>query len=238
MSTKETLRAVLAGNPWFRGLPEALSEAILTHGLVRHLIDEIVYSTGDPPNGLFALISGEIRVIQTTAAGRSALLLIASPGVWFGEVAMIDGQPRSSDAIAVGEASVLQLSPPVFRRLIADNSQHYAAFAQLVCEQYRKAVEYIVTTANLPLPVRLAQRLVGLAHAHGHKSGSSVVIDLRLSQETLAETVGVSRQTLNRALKALEAKGMVSVAYSALTIQDAAALEALARSRTLPDTFK
>lgn len=126
----------------------------------------------------------------------------------------------------------------MFRRLTADNSQHYAAFARLVCEQYRKAMDYIVTTMSLPLPVRLAQRLVGLRHAHGRENGDGMIIDLHLSQESLAETVGVSRQSLNRALKAMEAKGIVSVGYSSLTIRDAVALETLARSRMLPDALR
>jgi CRP-like cAMP-binding protein len=238
MATSETVREVLARNPWFRALPGALAAGILEQGMVRTLIDEVVYAAGDPPNGLFALISGEIRVIQTTAQGRSALLMIASPGVWFGEAAMIDGLPRTSDALAVGRARVLQLSPAVFRRLTAENSNHYAAFARLVCEQYRKAMDYIVTTADLPLPVRLAQRLVGLAQAHGRREGEAVVIGLRLSQESLAETVGVSRQTLNRTLKGLEAQGLISVGYGALTIRDPAGLEALARSRTLPEGLR
>ncbi|MHB8528102.1 MAG: Crp/Fnr family transcriptional regulator [Caulobacteraceae bacterium] len=238
MATKQGVREVLARNSWFRGLPVALAEGILAQGLIRRLTDEVVYASGDPPNGIFALISGEIRVVQTTAAGRSALLMIASPGVWFGEASMIDGQPRSSEAVAIGQASVLQLTPVVFRRLTSDNSEHYAAFARLVCEQYRKAMEYIVTTANLPLPVRLAQRLVGLAHAHGREDGGGLRINLRLSQQSLAETVGVSRQSLNCALKALQARGMVSVGYGALTIRDTAALESLARSRTLPDTLR
>jgi CRP/FNR family transcriptional regulator, cyclic AMP receptor protein len=227
MSTKRITREVLAGNPWFRALPAALAEGILAQGLIRRMTDEIIYAAGDPPNGIFALISGEIRVIQTTAEGRSALLMIASPGVWFGEAAMI-----------VGQAVVLQLSPAVFRRLTSDNSRHYAAFAGLVCQQYRKAMEYIVTTANLPLPVRLAQRLVALAQTHGLQDRGAVIIDLHLSQENLAEMVGVSRQSLNRALKALEAKGMVSVGYSALAIRDGAALETLARSRMLPDALR
>jgi CRP/FNR family transcriptional regulator, cyclic AMP receptor protein len=233
MATKEAVRDVLRGKPWFRDLPDALVDAILSQGHIRHLTDEIVYATGDPPNGLFALISGEIRVTQTTGEGHSALLMIASPGVWFGEAGMIDGLPRTSDAVAIGQATVLQIDPGLFHRLTLDNSQYYAAFARLVCEQYRKAMDYIVTTMSLPLPVRLAQRLVGLAHAHGRETGDGVTIDLHLSQESLAGTVAVSRQSLNRALKALEAKGMVSIGYSALTIRDVAALDALARSRML-----
>jgi CRP/FNR family cyclic AMP-dependent transcriptional regulator len=233
MATQEAVRAVLRDNPWFRDLPDGLAEAILTQGHIRRLTDEIVYAAGDPPNGIFALISGEIRVTQTTAEGRSALLMIARPGVWFGEAGMIDGLPRTSDANAIGQTTVLQMDPGMFHRLTWDNSQSYAAFARLVCEQYRKAMDYIVTTMSLPLPVRLAQRLVGLAQAYGRETNDGVTIDLHLSQESLAGMVAVSRQSLNRALKALEAKGMVSVGYSALTIRDIAALEALARSRML-----
>jgi CRP/FNR family cyclic AMP-dependent transcriptional regulator len=238
MPSPRALHDILSNNPWFRALPPGLAEDILLQGQVRRLTDELVYAAGDPPNGVFALISGEIRVIQTTAGGRSALLMIASPGAWFGEAAMIDGQPRSSDAVAVGRASVLQLSPSVFRRLTADDSARYAAFARLVCEQYRRAMDYIVTTSNLPLPVRLAQRLVGLAHGHGLASGRHTAIDLHLSQESLAQMVGVSRQTLNRGLKALEAKGVIAVGYASLTLIDGPALERIARMSPLPDGLR
>lgn len=237
MANPQAVREVLERNPWFRGLPPTLAAGIVAEGLVRRLTDQVVYAAGDPPNGLFALIAGEIRVIQTTSEGRSALLMIASPGAWFGETAMIDGQPRSSDAVAIGEATVLQLSLPAFRRLTADSGEHMGAFARLVCEQYRRAMDYIVTTADLPLPVRLAQRLVGLAHGHGRREDGGVRIALRLPQETLADTVGVSRQTLNKLLKAMERQGLVAVGYGAITIRDSAGLEALARSRTLPESL-
>ncbi len=234
MAMQPTTAEVLAGNPWFRALPEGLARSILDQGRIRRLTDEVIYAAGDPPNGVFALISGEIRVIQTTPEGRSALLMIASPGAWFGEAAMIDGLPRTSDAVAVGRAVVLHLTPAAFHRLTADSREHYAAFARLVCEQYRRAMEYIVTTANLPVAIRLAQRLVGLAQAHGHRSSAGVTIDLRLSQETLAEMIGVSRQTLNRAARTLETQGIITAGYRTVTVTDPVALEALARRRTLP----
>ena len=235
MAKEASVWGILQRNAWFRGLPPALADGILAEGLVRTLEDQLVYAAGDPPNGLFALISGEIRVVQTSAAGRSALLMIASPGAWFGETAMIDGEPRSSDAFAIGHATVLQLSPTGFRRLTADSSENYAAFARLVCLQYRRALDHIVTTSNLPLITRLAQRLLGLAHGHGRAMRDGLVIDLRLSQETLANTVGVSRQTLNRALKGLEVQGVISVGYGTVTVLNPSALETLAREETLPE---
>lgn len=235
MTDTGRLREVLERNAWFRGLPAALAQGILAEGRLRRFDDQLIYAAGDAPNGLFALISGEVRVVQTTQEGRSALLMIGSPGVWFGETAMIDGEPRSSDATAYGRVELLHISPAAFRRLTADNAAHYAAFARQVCDQYRKAMDFIVTTSSLPLRVRLAQRLVGLARGHGKAVRGGVAIDLRLSQETLADTVGVSRQTLNRALKRMETEGMISVGYGAVTVRDAAALEAVARSLSLPE---
>lgn len=237
MAVAGDVEAVLAQNPWFRDLAPALARGILAEGLVRRVTDHVLYAAGDEPNGLFALIAGEIRVIQTTAEGRSALLLIGSPGVWFGETAMIDGRPRSSEAITVGAATVLQLNPAAFNRLATANIAHYAAFARLVCDRYRDAMEHIVSLSNLPLAVRIAQRLLGLARGHGKPTEGGVRIGLHLSQEQLAETVGVSRQSLNRVLKDLEARGLIAVGYGAVTLRDPAALERLARSRTLPETL-
>lgn len=234
MMAPGTLREVLSLTPWFRGLPPDLAEGLLRLGRVRRWTDERVYAAGDAPNGLFALISGEVRVSQTTAGGRAALLMIASPGVWFGEAAMIDGKPRTSEAAVVGATTLLQVSPPAFHQLTAHSGPNMAAFASLVCDQYRRAMDYIVETAGLSAPVRLAQRLAELVRTHGRPGVSGVMIDLKLSQESLAEMVGVSRQTLNRLLKGLETDGVVALGYRALTVKDSAALEALARSRTLP----
>ncbi|MCI3132434.1 Crp/Fnr family transcriptional regulator [Phenylobacterium aquaticum] len=234
MMTPDALQEVLSRTPWFRGLPPDLAEGLLRLAQVRRWTDETVYAAGDPPNGLFALISGEVRIAQTTASGRAALLMIASPGVWFGEAAMIDGKPRTSEAAAVGAATLLQVTPSAFQQLTAHSGPNMAAFASLVCDQYRRAMDYIVETAGLSARVRLAQRLAELVRTHGRPGAGGIVIDLKLSQESLAEMAGVSRQTLNRLLKALEADGVVALGYRALAVRDPAALEALARSRTLP----
>lgn len=234
MMTPDALNKVLSLTPWFRNLPPSVAAGLIRMGRLRRWVDETVYAAGDPPNGLFALISGEVRISQTTSSGRAALLMIASPGVWFGEAAMIDGKPRSSEAVAVGVTTLLQVTPSAFHQLTADSGRNMAAFASLVCDQYRRAMDYIVETAGLSAPVRLAQRLTELVRTHGRPGAGGIVIDLKLSQESLAEMVGVSRQTLNRLLKGLEADGVVALGYRALTVRNPEALEALARSRTLP----
>jgi CRP-like cAMP-binding protein len=227
---KSALRAVLERNPWFAALPPALSAGILREARLRRLDGDTVYREGDAPNGLYALIEGEIRAVQTTPEGRSALLLVAGPGAWFGESSMLDGKTRHSDAFAVGKASVLQLTPAAFARLTRDDTAHYACFVQLLGMQYRRAIDYIVNTANLPLPVRLAQRLAGLGRRHGRKTPGGILIEAKLSQTDLANTLGISRQTLNRQLKKFEADGLISVGYAELTLRRPAALERLAHA--------
>ena len=227
---KTALRAILERNEWFAGLPPALATGILREGRLRRLDGDTLYREGEPPNGFYALIEGEIRAIQTTAEGRTALLMVASPGAWFGESSMLDGGMRSSDAFAVGKATILHLTPAAFARLTANDTAHYACFVRLLSIQYRRAIDYIVNTANLPLPVRLAQRLTGFGRAHGRKTAAGLVIDLKLSQTDLANTLGVSRQTLNRQLKIFEAKGLISVGYATLTLRKPAALARLAHA--------
>lgn len=227
---RNELHHILSRNAWFRDLPDALAEGILVEGRLRQVDDETIFRTGDEANGVFALISGQIRVTQMTSEGRAALLMIATPGAWFGESSMLDGKTRSTDAVAIGKAVVLQIGRAGFARLTHNNPAHYAPFVQILCERYRKALDHIVHTSGLPLTVRLAQRLADLGRGHGRKEKSGLVIDLRLSQEELAGSLGVSRQTINKALKDFERRGLIAVGYASATLLKPAALEKLARA--------
>lgn len=224
------LREILAGNPWFRGLPQMLAEGILSEGRVRWFEDQAIFRTGDEANGVFALLSGQIRISQTTSEGRAALLMVATPGAWFGESSMLDGKTRSTDAAAIGKTALLQIDRAGFARLTRNNPEHYAPFVQILGDRYRKALDHIVHTSGLPLAVRLAQRLGELGRGHGRKEGGGIVVDLRLSQEELAGTLGVSRQTVNKALKDFERKGLITVGYASTTLLKPSALEKLAKA--------
>jgi CRP-like cAMP-binding protein len=228
---RHALVNLLEQNPWFAALPPALKSGILREGRLRRMNGGMIYMTGDAPNGLYALISGEVRSVRVTAEGRSALLMVGHPGTWFGESSMLDGEPRNSEAHAVGETTLLQLTPAGFKRLTENNLPHFACFVQLLSLQYRRAVDYIVNMSHEPLPVRTAQLLCRLA-GHSRKTQDGHVIDVKLSQADMAATLNVSRQTLNKQLKQLEADGLIAVAYTQITIRRRAALERLAHPRT------
>lgn len=222
-------REILQLNPWFRSLPPALADGLIEQGAVLRLRDRLIFAEGDPPNGLFALLAGEVHIRHASDDAAASVLEIVRPGGWFGDTGMLDHQPRSSDALAVGRATLLRISRPGFDKL-TDAREHYACFARRVCSQYRQAMTYIVSTSRLPLRVRLAKRLASLAEARGVRVGAGVRLDLRLSQEALADMLGVSRQSLNPVLRQLQADGFVSLGYATIVICDLAKLLALAKS--------
>lgn len=226
------IREILQLNPWFRGLPPALADGLIEEGVVLRLQDKLIFAQGDPPNGLFALLAGEVHIRHASEDGGASVLEIVRPGGWFGDTGMLDHEPRSSDALAAGRATLLRVSRPEFERLTATR-EHYACFARRICSQYRQALTYIVSTSRLPLKVRLAKRLASLAETRGVKVGSGVRIDLRLSQEALAEMLGVSRQSLNPVLRRLQAEGFIALGYATIVVCDLAKLLALAESVAL-----
>lgn len=230
---EKALRHALARSDWYAELPTTLAEGIVKEGRILRLRDRPVYLAGDPPNGLFLVLAGEVRVVQNAGDGGQALLGTTNPGTWFGESSMLDGRPRFSDALAVGDTKLLQIGNAAFRKLTAGNVEHYAAFTRLLCDHYRTAMTHIVTTATQPAMTRLAQRLLYFADAEAKANPGRRARGFRLAQRDLATTVGVSRQTLNGLLKEIEAQGLIEIGYARITLKKPAAIERLASSDML-----
>jgi CRP/FNR family cyclic AMP-dependent transcriptional regulator len=225
---KATLKAVLGRNDWFAGLGGELADGILELGRIRRLNDSLIYSADDVADGVFAPISGQVRMTRVFNSGQPAYLLIASPGAWFGISAAMDGKPYGHDAAAIGGTVIFHLTRERMKTLIGGRVENYAAFANLLANYFRVAIDTLIAQRNRrPLQI-LAHELLRLAERHGRRGESGVRIDLRLSQEDLAVMIGVGRQTINRLLKTLEQDGAATLNYASITIQS---LEALARIR-------
>ena len=221
------MKAVLGRSDWFAGLGGELADGILDLGRIRRLNDSLIYSANDVADGLFALISGQVRMTRVFNSGQPAYLVIASPGAWFGASAAIDGKPYGYDAAATGATVIFHLSRERMRTLIGGRVEHYAAFANLLADHYRVAIDTLIAQRNRrPLQI-LAHELLRLAKRHGRRREDGVRIDLRLSQEDLAVMIGVGRQTINRLLKTLEQDGVATINYASVTIRSLEALEQL-----------
>lgn len=212
--------AILEADAWFGQIPLDRRTRLLDGAQVRSLGPQTqLYAAGDPPNGLWAVIEGEVQLKGYPTPGLEFLAPILRPGTWFGELSTVDGLPRPTDAIATEPVRVAHVSMAAFARAADAAPKLYHDLAVLACWHQRIALGFIAQTVAHPVHVRLAILLAGLAQDRGGV--------LHIRQEDLAVLVGVSRQTLNRHLNALRRDGILHLAYGEITVRDLPRLVAL-----------
>ena len=219
----------LHASNWFGGLGKPLQEILIDMAIVRRLADgEVLFRRGDPPDGLYCVVEGGIRVRATTADGREALLAVLEPVNWFGEIGVFDNQARTHDARGEGDTVLLHMPQAALMELLERAPQHTHAFALLLTHKLRLAFSVLEETALLPASVRVARRLLLMAAGYGDlRLGTRRV--LRVPQEQLALLLALSRQTVNLVLKDFQARGILRVAYGEIELLDLPGLRDIAK---------
>jgi len=213
--------ALLEADQWFGAVPAERRTLLLQEASVRSVAAGTrLYGVGDPPDGLWAVLDGQVRLIGYPAIGAEMVVLMMAPGTWFGELSTLDAGPRPHDAIAFGPARVLHIGIEAFRRLAGETPELWWDIALLACAHQRASLAFMMNTLSQPIPVRLARMLGGMVRAAG---GDSVA----LRQEDIAAMIGVSRQTLNKALKAMEREGVIALEYARIRVVDVEGLRRL-----------
>ena len=225
-----TYRELLRSGRWFHGLTPEVQERILEMSVVRTWSQgQRLFSQGDAPNGLFAVLDGTVRLVTCKPDGREVLLALARCPTWLGEIAVFDGQPRSHDAVADGEVRALHLPEEALTRWLREDPASWRSLGVLLTVKMRLVLSAMEEITTLPLSSRLARRIVIMAEGWGDvRTGSARVVSVK--QEELATMLWTSRQTVNRCLKDLEQKQIVSLAYGKIEILDLDALKREAES--------
>lgn len=226
--TARDYRELLASGRWFQTLPAGFSQALIDAGEVKAFsAGERLFSRGDAPDGLYAALDGAVRVTGLGSDGREAVLAVVESPQWFGEIALFDALPRTHDAIAAVDATVLRVPVDAMTTMLNANPAWWRHLALLVTAKLRLAFVMMEDTALLPLVPRVARRLALMADGYGEWSDRSKRV-LAVRQELLAAMVSASRQSINQALKELEARGLVKAAYGEIEILDLAGLRSSA----------
>ena len=221
-------RERLHASSWFGTLETPLQDALIGIAALRRLgAGEILFRRGDPPDGLYCVVEGTIRIGATSADGREALLAVLEPVNWFGEIGVFDRQPRTHDARADGNTTLLHMPQPALIALLDNAPALLHAVALLLTHKLRLTFTVLEETALLPAPVRVARRLLLMADGYGDlRLGSRRV--LRVPQEQLAQLLALSRQTVNQVLKDFQARGILKLAYGEIELLDFAGLREVA----------
>lgn len=228
-------RAALASNPWFASLPAPVREDLVACGRPRLVAaEQRLFSRGDVPDGIYAVLEGSIRVGGISRDGRETVLDFHGPGDWLGVLSQLDGQPRGHDAVAHGAAVLLHVGPADLEHLLAARPGLARAFLVMVSRRLREALVSLEAYSVQSLEQRLASRLLVLARRFGVAgsglAGSATVrIELHLPQEMLARLTGSTRQRVNQILKEWDALGLAKHQYGRLVLLDLPRLRQLAQ---------
>jgi CRP-like cAMP-binding protein len=217
-------RMMLQGSPLFRGLAPATLDRIAGLAVQRtYRRGEIVFSAGDAGDALFGVVSGRIRISTGNADGREIFLNIMEPGDTFGEIALLDGGTRTATATAMDASELVSLRRDPLFGLLEKEPKATLELLRLCGERLRWTSGLLEDAALLDAPARLAKRLLSLSELHGEDGdgGRSV----RISQEELANFLGVSRQAVNEQLQEWKAKGWLALGRGTVTVRDAAGLK-------------
>ncbi|MEQ1802419.1 MAG: Crp/Fnr family transcriptional regulator, partial [Gammaproteobacteria bacterium] len=205
-----TARAVLKANRLFRDLPDTTLDQLAGLAVRRSVKrGQRIFAEGDPGDSLMGLISGQVRISATTPGGQQVFLNLLESGDSFGEIAVLDGNPRTANAEAVADAELFVVRRVDLMALIGREPRLASQLIALLCKRLRWTSDLIEESAFLSLPARLARRLVKMAEEHG--SPVSGGIELRISQAELAGFLSVSRQVVNQQLQAWRKTGWVEV---------------------------
>lgn len=224
-----TLLPALRTQHWFASCPADLQGALIERSRLWKLAPgEHLFERGGVPDGLCCVIAGALRIGAVQADGSQSMLFVLEPYQWFGEISMLDGLARTHDAVADVDSTVLVVPQAELHDWLAAHPPHWRDLARLACGKLRMMFMALEDLTQLPLEQRLAKHLLLALRGYEAHSGATRT-RLRMPQEHLALMMGVSRQTINKALRALEAAGAIALHYAEIELRDAAALQQLAR---------
>ncbi|MBI2744136.1 MAG: Crp/Fnr family transcriptional regulator [Burkholderiales bacterium] len=225
--TIEERTAINAGR-WFSTLSPSLRHDILRCAYVKRYKDgELLAARGEPPEEWIACARGAVRVSSTSISGKQVTLTYVEPGVWFGDVAIFDGDRRTHDAYAHGDTTTLCVAKADFKKILASHVELYEALLRLHSRRIRQLYGLVEDLNTLPLRARLAKQLLHLLRSYGVSSLSDsreMRIGLQLAQEELAQLLGASRQRVNQELKAMEREEVIRIEPGGLVVRNRDAL--------------
>jgi CRP/FNR family cyclic AMP-dependent transcriptional regulator len=175
----------------------------------RYAKGAVVFLEGDPGTNLCIVETGVVKILLTSAEGKEIVLGLFGAGDFFGELALLDGEPRSADAIAAESSQLLLLERADFLRYLEANPRAVIWLLTVLGQRLRRDAELMQEAVFLDVPARLARVLLRLAGAPDQLGDVPLVIPARLSQAELASMVGTTRESINRWLRAYERRGLI-----------------------------
>lgn len=176
---------------------------------VRASKGEIVFAEGDPADRMYVIVEGKVTLGQSSADGRESLLAVLGPGEMFGELSLFDPGQRASTATALTDAAFLALGNDQLRPWLSGRPEVAAALLQALARRLRRQSEAHADLVFSDVPGRVAKALMDLGEKFGELTPEGLLVRHDMTQEELAQLVGASRETVNKALADFAQRGWI-----------------------------
>jgi CRP-like cAMP-binding protein len=221
-------RDALLASPFFHPMQPAEIDEILSFAVERRFPrGAAIYAKGDPGSSMMAVLAGRLRITSATPEGKEVTLNSIGPGEIVGEIALLDGKPRSADVVAAEDTTVLVIERADFLPFLLCHPVLVEAILSVLCERLRSTSLALEEIALFDLTARLARLITKLATDYGRPAEEGVRIELKLSQSDLAALVASSRESVNKQLAQWRSAGLIGTEAGHITVLRPQALRAL-----------
>ncbi|CDO31387.1 Crp/Fnr family transcriptional regulator [Mycobacterium vulneris] len=216
------MNEVLARAGIFQGVsPDAVAALVRQLEPVTFRRSEVVFSEGEPGDTLYIITAGKVKIGRKSVDGRDSLITLMGPSDMFGELAIFDPGPRTSTVTALTEVKTVVMSRSVLRGWIADRPEIAEQLLRVLARRLRRTNDNLSDLIFTDVPGRVAKQLLYLAQRFGSRDGSALRVDHELTQEEIAQLVGSSRETVNKALSDFAQRGWIRVQGRSILIDNA-----------------
>jgi CRP/FNR family cyclic AMP-dependent transcriptional regulator len=189
----------------------------------------LIFAEGEPGDLLYIIISGKVKIGRRCHDGRENLLSIMGPSDMFGELSIFDPGPRTSSATTITEVRAALMDRDALRAWIAVRPEIADRLLRVLARRLRRTNSNLTDLIFIDVPGRVAKKLLGLAQRFGTREGGAMRVTHDLTQEELAQLVGASRETVNKALSDFAQRGWIQMEGKSLLICDSEGLAMRAR---------
>lgn len=226
----DDVQEILSRAGVFQGVdPEAVQALLTELETVRFPRGTTIFNEGEPGDRLYIIIDGKVKLARHSSDGRENLLTIMGPSDMFGELSIFDPGPRTSSAVCVTEVTAASMNSDLLHQWIDDHPDISAQLLRMLARRLRRTNNSLADLIFTDVPGRVAKALLQLANRFGTQEGANLRVTHDLTQEEIAQLVGASRETVNKALATFAHRGWIRLEGKSVLIVDTESLAKRAR---------
>lgn len=226
----DDVQEILSRAGVFQGVdPEAVKALLTELETVRFPRGTTIFNEGEPGDRLYIIIDGKVKLARHSSDGRENLLTIMGPSDMFGELSIFDPGPRTSSAVCVTEVTAASMNSDLLHQWIQDHPDISAQLLRMLARRLRRTNNSLADLIFTDVPGRVAKALLQLANRFGTQEGAFLRVTHDLTQEEIAQLVGASRETVNKALAEFAHRGWIRLEGKSVVICDTERLARRAR---------